>query len=371
MNHLLTLASGRTLRLPLSPLRASMVRQALENWREPASEGREKRWYNIARTAAGAAQVNIFDEIGWFGITADEFVGELAGISGDIEIHINSPGGDAFDGLTIYNALASRKGNLTTVVDGLAASAASTIAQAGKTRIMSPGSMMMIHDAMGMCMGNEADMLDTARVLSKVSDSIAGIYASHSGKPAAQWRAAMRGEGQQGWESWYAAQEAVDAGLADHLAERGGGTAADNGWDRSIFAGWSAPVRNAGADESAWDGSRAWANGAASDNPAAFYNGICAGKKAGDPATQGAHALPHHYHPGDAPNRAGVSAALGRIGSTQGLTNEAAARSHLEAHQSSMGGGGNGSGNHGQTTLTGLDPEIFSIVQEALKGATK
>jgi ATP-dependent protease ClpP protease subunit len=359
MNHLLGLAGGRSpLRMPLSPLRARMAREALENWREPVTEGREKRWYKISNASGGVTQVNIFDEISWFGITAEEFVSELAGIDGDIEVHVNSPGGDAFDGMTIYNALASRPGNVITVVDGLAASAASTIAQAGKTRLMSPGSMMMIHDAMAMCMGNEADMLDTARVLAKVSDTIAGIYALHSGKTTAEWRAAMRGEGQQGWESWYTAQETVDAGLADRMAERpGSAAAADSKWDRAIFAAWSAPARNdGGADESAWDASKAWANGAAADDPAAFYDGICAGKKAGDPATQEAHALPHHYHPGDAPNRHGVSAALGRIGSTQGLTNEAAARSHLEAHQSAMGSGS--SDNH-------IDPRALAALQEA------
>src|SRR5260370_26570380 len=273
MNHLFDLGGGRApLRMPLSPLRAKMARRALENWREPAAEGREKHWYKISN-AAGVTQVNIFDEISWFGITADEFVSELAGISGDVEIHINSPGGDAFDGMTIYNALASRPGNVTPVGDGLAASAASTIAQAGKTRLMSAGSMMMIHDAMGMCMGNEAAMLDTARVLAKVSDNIAGISALHSGKAAAEWRDAMRGAGTQGWESWYTAPEAIAGGLADRMAERPTPAAPGNGWDRSIFAGWSAPVvrdGGRGADESAWDGGRAWGNGAASDEPAAF-----------------------------------------------------------------------------------------------------
>ena len=97
--------------------------------------------------------------------------------------------------------------------------------------------------------------------------------------------------------------------------------------------------QRASVDESPWDASKAWANGAASDNPAAFYGGICAGKKAGDPSTQAAHALPHHYHPGDAPNRHGVTAGLGRLGSTQGLTNRSAAEAHLKAHQSSMGSG--------------------------------
>jgi HK97 family phage prohead protease len=94
--------------------------------------------------------------------------------------------------------------------------------------------------------------------------------------------------------------------------------------------------RAGGVDNSAWDAAKAWANGAAADNPASFYNGICAGKKAGDPSTQAAHALPHHYHPGDAPNAAGVAAAQGRIGSTQGLTNKAAAQAHLDAHTATI-----------------------------------
>ncbi len=339
----------------MSPLKAATARRALENWREPAAGDREKHWYKITRNAAGPVRVNIFDEIGWFGITPEELVSDLAAINGDIEIHINSPGGSAFDGMTIYNALASRPGNVTTVVDGLAASAASTIAMAGRPRLMSPGAMMMIHDATALCVGNEADMLSTARMLSKLSDNIASVYALHSGKAAAEWRDAMRGAGTQDWESWYTAQEAVDAGLADRMAERPGPDAAapDNDWDSAIFARWSAPaVRDSdgAADESAWDGGRAWANGAASDDPAAFYNAICAGKKAGDPATQGAHALPHHYHPGDPPNRAGVSAALGRIGSTQDLTNKAAAQAHLDAHKSAMGGG-DGESNHGHTSF--------------------
>ena len=166
MNHHFSFADGHpSLRLPMSPLKAASARKALENWREPVAEGREKHWYKIARNAAGPARVNIFDEIGWFGITAEELVSELADLEGDIEVHINSPGGSAFDGMAIYNALASRPGNVTTVVDGIAASAASTIAMAGRPRLMSPGGMMMIHDATAMCMGNEADMLDTARML--------------------------------------------------------------------------------------------------------------------------------------------------------------------------------------------------------------
>jgi hypothetical protein len=90
------------------------------------------------------------------------------------------------------------------------------------------------------------------------------------------------------------------------------------------------PVLDAAVDGSPWDASRAWHNGAESDDPAAFYRGICAGRKSGDPATQDAWALPYKYHPGDAPNAAGVRAALARLSSTQGLTNSDEARSKLQ-----------------------------------------
>lgn len=82
-------------------------------------------------------------------------------------------------------------------------------------------------------------------------------------------------------------------------------------------------------DFTAWNADKAWAAGAASDNPAAFYNAICAGKKKGDPKTQEAHALPYRYSPSSAPNAAGVRNALARFSQTQGLTNASAAKAKL------------------------------------------
>jgi ATP-dependent protease ClpP protease subunit len=176
-------------------------------------------WYKVVRNDAdGPTRIDIYDEIGghWLlggGVTAADFVAELGAITGDVEIHLNSPGGDVWDGLAIFNALAGRPGNVVTVVDGLAASAASVIAQAGKTRIIAPGAMMMIHDASSACAGNAADMRELADLLDKVSDNLAGIYADRTGR-ADGWRDAMRAE------TWYTADEAVAAGLAHRLAER-------------------------------------------------------------------------------------------------------------------------------------------------------
>lgn len=186
-----------------------------------AREQRPAGWFRMfAADGNGPTRIDIYDEIGgggWFdtGVTAIDFIQQLAAINGDLEVHINSPGGDVFDGLAIYNSLAQRPGNVTTVIDGLAASAASFIAMAGKTRVIAPGAMMMIHDAAGLCIGNAADMRELAELLDKVSDNIASIYADHDAtNSGTDWRAAMKAE------TWYTADEAVAAGLAHRVAER-------------------------------------------------------------------------------------------------------------------------------------------------------
>jgi ATP-dependent protease ClpP protease subunit len=192
-------------------------------------------WYKVYNTTTGApTRVDVYDDIGmggWFadGLTSKDFAAQISDIPGDLEVHINSGGGDVFEGIAIYNAIASRPGNVTTVVDGIAASIASVIAQAGKTRVIAPGAMMMIHDGLAMCMGNAADMREMAGLLDQVSDNLAGIYAAHSGT-AAGWRDAMR------TETWYSAEQAVTAGLADKLADRPASPDAILDHDLTMFA---------------------------------------------------------------------------------------------------------------------------------------
>jgi len=158
----------------------------------------------------GPARIDLMDEIGYWGVTAQDFVDELLAIDATtIELHVNSPGGDVFDGVAIMNALADHPATVNVVVDGIAASAASFIAIAGDTVKMNRGSQMMIHDAAGMCWGNAADMEQMKGLLDRVSDMIAGLYADRAGGDAEDWRDLMRAE------TWYSATEAVDAGLAD------------------------------------------------------------------------------------------------------------------------------------------------------------
>lgn len=218
--------------------RAEQIRRLKALAGRPAAGGHP--WYRIRAEAeagaSGPARVDVYDEIGgsWFsdGVSAGDFVAELAAIpaSRELHVHINSPGGDVFDGIAIYNAIAQRPGPVTTIVDGLAASAASFIAQAGKERVVSPGSMLMIHDASGICIGNSADMREVAELLDQVSGNLADIYAAHTGRPAAGWRESMQAE------TWYKASQAVEAGLADRLLERPAPEGAAAGFDLSMFA---------------------------------------------------------------------------------------------------------------------------------------
>lgn len=166
-----------------------------------------------AQDGSGATVVLVYDEIGFWGITAADLVADLQGISGDLELHLNTPGGDVFDGIAIASALKQRSGQVRVVVDGLAASIGSVIAMAASPGqlVMMPNSTMMIHEAWGLCVGSADDMADMRGVLDKQSANIAGIYAARSGTAADGWRAVMKAE------SWMVGQEAVDAGLADSL----------------------------------------------------------------------------------------------------------------------------------------------------------
>jgi len=172
----------------------------------------ERRWYTIRNAAsADEAELLLYDEIGgWFGATADQFVDDLKAVTApNIRVRINSPGGSVFEGLAIANALRAHPANVTAQIDGLAASIASVIAMAGDRLVMMPNSMLMIHDASGLCVGDAAEMTKMAEVLGLISDNIADVYATKAGGTREQWRDTMRAE------TWYLPEDAVKAGLAD------------------------------------------------------------------------------------------------------------------------------------------------------------
>src|SRR3546814_2129990 len=102
-----------------------------------------KDWYRIENLATGPSEVFIYDEIGGFGVSTNDFLAEMRQLKGSLNVHLNSPGGDVFDGLTIYQALKARTEPTTVVVDGLAASIASVTAMAADKAIMAPKATQM------------------------------------------------------------------------------------------------------------------------------------------------------------------------------------------------------------------------------------
>lgn len=169
-------------------------------------------WFAFRAAAEGGVpELSIYDEIGFWGTTAKDFMGQLQKVADAeaIVVRINSPGGDAFDGLTIHNALARFKGEVRVHVDGLAASAASIIAMAGSTITMAENAMMMIHEPWGIVIGTADDMAAMGEALGKLNSAIITTYARKSGMESDELAEMLKAE------TWLTADEAIAHGLAD------------------------------------------------------------------------------------------------------------------------------------------------------------
>ena len=177
------------------------------------------KWYKI-ENKADKAEIWIYEMIGedfWSGggVTAKNFQKELSAIkASQIDLHINSPGGDVFDGITIYNLIKQHPANVTTYIDGLAASIASVIALSGDKIYMAENALMMIHNPYGCICGDSLDMRDMADRLDKVRDSIAKAYISKTGKTQEEINALMDDE------TWMSADEAIELGFIDEVTEK-------------------------------------------------------------------------------------------------------------------------------------------------------
>lgn len=172
----------------------------------------DQPWYQFRNVAADEAELFLYDEIGGWGTLAEDFIAELAAVtSPKLRVRVSSPGGSVFEGISLANALRSHPADVTVQVDGIAASIASVIAMAGDRVVIQPQAMIMVHEAAGGCLGNAKDMQDMADLLDKISDNIAGAYVEKAGGDVAEWRQVMVKE------TWYTAEEAVEAGLADEM----------------------------------------------------------------------------------------------------------------------------------------------------------
>ena len=155
-------------------------------------------------------------EESWFDddVTPQLFKDELMAGSGDITVWINSPGGDCVAAAQIYNMLMDYKGNVTVKIDGIAASAASVIAMAGTKVLVSPVSMLMIHNPMTAAFGNSEEMQKAIEMLSSVKDSIINAYEIKTGLSRAKLSHLMDAE------TWMDANKAVELGFADEIMQR-------------------------------------------------------------------------------------------------------------------------------------------------------
>ncbi len=187
-------------------------------------------WYTVRNAADNdTTEILIYEEIGFWGVAADEFVAQLNQISTkNIKVRLNSPGGGVFDSIAIYNALVAHDATVHVQVDALAASGASIIAMAGDTITMMVGSQMMIHDALGIEIGNAKAMREMAKFLDAQSDNIATVYSAKAGGDPKDWRALMLAE------TWLLAQEAVDAGLADEVYSKPAPASEDDSKDEPV-----------------------------------------------------------------------------------------------------------------------------------------
>lgn len=181
----------------------------------------DKPFFRAALKADGTLEILIYEEIGedyWShdgGVTAKTIRQKMddAGNFSKIVIRINSPGGNAFEGIAIHNVVRAQKKPVEVYVDGIAASSASIIAMCGDTITMGHNAMMMVHNAWSLCAGEAAEMRKMADTLDRVSGSIAQTYVDRTGKSLDEIKAMMDAE------TWLSADECVEQGFATAIAE--------------------------------------------------------------------------------------------------------------------------------------------------------
>ena len=184
-----------------------------------STEGAIDRWNPGVKAAAeGEASISIYEIIGedpWTGggVTVKRVDGALRSIGAnkDVTVNINSPGGDVFEGIAIYNRLREHQGRVNVKVLGLAASAASIIAMAGDNIEIGASSFLMIHNAWVLAVGNRHDMREIADFLEPFDRALADVYVARAKQELADVQAAMDSE------TWFNGSQAVELGYADAL----------------------------------------------------------------------------------------------------------------------------------------------------------
>ncbi|MGV7585238.1 head maturation protease, ClpP-related [Mycobacterium kansasii] len=201
-----------------------------------------RQWYSVqnAADATTAASVEIYDDIiPFIGVNAADFRNELQALGDDIEtinLHIHSRGGNVYEAVAIMNTLRQHPARVVTTVDSVAASAAGFIAVgASDELIIAENAELMAHLPWALVVGDAADMRKQADRLDQIGKNIASIFAERAGGTADEWMQVLTDE------TWWSAQEAVDAGIADRVLKApkrktaSGPGAAKNRFDLSVF----------------------------------------------------------------------------------------------------------------------------------------
>lgn len=174
---------------------------------------RTESWFSMKAQTDDNADIYIYDEIGFYGVTAKQFVSDLQALGEvkHINLHINSPGGSIFEGIAIFNALKYHPASITVHIDGVAASMASVIAMVGNPVIMPANSFMMIHKPWAVAGGDADDMRDFAELLDKTEAVLIPAYAAKTGLT----REVIAGMLKE--ETWMDGTQCVSLGFADQL----------------------------------------------------------------------------------------------------------------------------------------------------------
>ncbi len=194
-------------------------------WNKPLDK---PGWFEVKAQSDDEAEILIYDIIGWPFVRAEDFVNQLSEMgTKTVTVRINSPGGDVFDSLAIYNAMKSYKGKIITQIESLAASAASIVSIGGKEVRAYKNTMMMIHDPWLFTMGNQYELRDAADLLEKISGNMIDIYSDNSNIGKRDIKAMMKGE------TWLTAKEMKENGLINTIMESDGAKAK---FDLSIYS---------------------------------------------------------------------------------------------------------------------------------------
>ena len=213
----------------------------MSNIPTPYMRARNKNWYSLKAFKEGeknVAVLSIDDAIdSIFGLDANALAANIRALEADeIKVFVNSPGGDVFSGISLYNALKSHPATVKTYNTGLAASISSVIMLAGDEVYTYENSLTMIHNAWGRVVGNASELRETANVLDKIDDQIVGIYQKATGMDK------IIIEEMMAKETWLSSAEAREIGFSETIEDKTAKT--QMAFDLSVFKNTPQEIKN-------------------------------------------------------------------------------------------------------------------------------